>query len=322
MNIVRAVVIILVGLTLVVCDRQEEQGNRGTGGETEGTPTPSESPENEGPTKGPDEQVRACLLATKVADATPPAERSARVRKGCAALFSDEACRTGLEGLKVGPEKQQIVELLATCTKAPCQGPEESRPPLCGAELEPEKLNQSIINQWVRLGADVITEKRTVPLSWGRSVVGMMASDWNLPEDPTFLTPQGKMREVDLRAQLKSPDSKGFVLEIGPLAEGELVGSWKLTHDPRNNDVENAIEGVETKIKGHVIGVDAEKGMPFMSIIRVSTALRVSGARDVPRYLKAPPNKAPAETADDGVVEGDGPVLPDPPAQPDGGPES
>jgi len=238
-------------------------------------------------------------------------------------LFPEDACRAGIEGMKVGPGKQQIVELLGACIKARCPSFEEPRPPLCGTKIEVEGLTQSTVNEWVRFAGATIAIKRQIPRSWAHSVAGMMASDWNLSEDPSFLGPQGKLREPELKALLARPNAEGFVLEIIPISGGEPIGTWKVTHNPMNNDVEAAIESVESKVRGRVVGVEPSDGTPFMSIARVSTALRVFGAMDIPLFVSPGPSKTPAKTAGDAppdaVPLGDGPVPLD---QPDGGPES
>lgn len=300
------IVVPLVALTACRCQESTEVSVETV--RADAAPTSPAKEARAQPGDGPDERAQVCFEASKRASTLDPALVPAHMRTECALLFSEERCREALAGMGTGPTQQKLIDLVRTCGTAYCPGLGEPRPPLCSAKLAADDLDASLINEWARFGGAVITRDHHVPLAWARSVAGMMTGDWDLPPDPSFQLPDGGLRPPDLVAVLTPHDDATFDLVIRPAEGGEPVGSWLLSNIPRDDDVEQALERAEARVRGKVIVVRAEPGVPRTSWLRVATSLRAVGAVDLPDLAPPAPtaDRAPDAGSESSPEEGEG----------------
>jgi hypothetical protein len=259
---------------------------------------------------GPDENIAACREATSTLAVMIPDERAAFVRTKCSPLFVEASCRQAVSELGESPTKGAVLAAADQCAKAYCPSLDAPRPPLCGAKLDEGSLSTSFYDEWARFGGEAIIRDHQAPLSWARSVAGMMCTDWGLPPDPAFTQPDGRSRPADLVASIRPVDGSTTVMEIRPAAGGEPLKTWRFTNDPRTNDIERMIDGDEALLRGKAIRIEPERGGDSLSFVRASTSLSAVGAHIT--YDLSSTGRPGADVPDGGATARDGGAAPAP----------
>lgn len=218
--------------------------------------------------------VEQCQAALEEVGSLLPKSRAFIIREKCTGLLTAPSCGKAISTLKQNPLGEEVVDAVKACTAAYCSKLTKS-PPLCETPLDAASLDRTIIYEWTRFAGEAMAKRDSVPLSWARTVALNMTFDW-LP----ITAPSGPEPTKRLQASIKRQGDSASRLIITDEG-GVEIGRWTFADVEAGDEVERALDSVESKVRSSTVHLDAGRDVYGRTVVRVRTGLLVLGARPI-----------------------------------------